>query len=203
MTCTPRSVVLIAFLVVLAGGLAGCLGGHAPAERYLRLTVPAAGDCVGAPAGTSARIIAMRGVTSLPGLERRAVLFMTGGILSASPDLYWEGPPPELVDQYLDLAIGCAGSFRTVRPFLPRGGQDLALDGRLLAFEVHREGAVQFVVSLRLTATDGSGRNLLGTRVFEVRQPVAALDAEHIAAAGNAGLADLGRQVREWLSGLP
>lgn len=192
-----------ACIILLAAALAGCLGGRGPSERFLRLDVPALADCPGPDAGATLRVVAMRGVTSLPGLERRTVLFEENDVLSSSPDLYWEGAPPELVDQYLDFTLGCSGQFRTIRPFVPRGGQDMALGGRLLAFEVERGPAPRFVLSLRLTVTDGRGQNLLAARLFEITRPLEALDAKHIAAAGNAALAALGVQVRDWLAILP
>jgi hypothetical protein len=189
MNKTSRLVFTLAVLAAVCPACLGNLGKPGPAPQFLRLNLAPDTLCPGPDAGSRDPVpVALGRVTSLPGLDRTAVLFASGPVLEPSTRLFWEGTPTELVALALDTALECAG----------RPGEPLyRLAGTVHSFEVDRQaGGFRVVVVWELGNDMG---RVVSRRPVTAQGAVSALDAAGVARGADRAMTDLVEQTRQWL----
>jgi len=188
---------LLALVPVLC--LGGCMG-PAPVEEILRL--PLAG-CLGCnethDSPDSRPIIAIKDVTCLPALDRAAVLFAQGNVLSPNTQWYWEGTPAEVVSRSLASCLDCSDRFKAVWPYRPRLKHDAQLHGRILSFEVRLDGENRFELVMDLELWNRRGSEMLLSRTFSAEAPLLGSSASDVAQAADSALAVVVDKATLWL----
>ncbi len=191
---------MLALTLCLA--LGGCMG-KPPTPEFLRLGMddPQLCDEAQQHKKTGCMVLAMKPVTSLPGMDRTAVSVVRGQVMTPSTVWYWEGSPAELLDQAMVRALTCSADIKAVWPYRPRVAHEALLTGRVLAFEVDEAAARVFRIRLRLDLWSPRGNSWLEGRDFVAEAPVAALKGQDIALAAGRAVADVQAQALAWLRG--
>lgn len=194
--CGKRWVRVLA-AVSLLPALAGCLGGG-QVESLLR--VRPLGQCEQAPTPEpDARTVILEGVTSLPGLQRTAVLFERNQVLRPSGLWRYEAEPETLVSKALARGLLCSDEFELVWPYSPRARSGLFLTGQVNAFEVRQGERNRFRVEVELTQWEASSRRAVGARSFTAEEELQRLSPEEIAAASERALGRIVTETLGWL----
>lgn len=185
----------LALTIVIS--LAGCFGGTAPVEEFLRVGNTSRGECVSG-GGT---VLALKDFTSLPALDRSAVLFAKERVVAPNTVWYWEGTPAELVAQAVAQGVGCYESCAVIYPYRPRIERNGQLHGRVESFEVHVAGERRFRVAFSLELWDRQGRALLARNVFTATKVISRSGANATAAAAAAALDTAVVEAAAWVDG--
>jgi ABC-type uncharacterized transport system auxiliary subunit len=189
-------------LAATAALLAGCLGGPAPVEHYLRIQQGAVAPCDDPGVERTAddvAVLALKPLESLPALDRLAVLLSEGQVLNPSTYWYWEGTPAEVLGTVLAESLSCSPRYRVVAPYRTRVAHRAVLTGSVDAFEIGRAPAPEFRLRVRLDLWSPHARQWLAGTTFSRTESMAALDPESAALAAEQAVAGLARDVIDWL----
>lgn len=189
--------------LVMAAGLAGCLGSVPPVEQYLRV------QAVGAPCGgetpvprDAARgVVAFMELSALDNLDRPAVLVADGNVLAPSLRWYWEGAPQDVMTAVVTKTVNCLPGVAGVMKYRPRVEHQAVLGGEVTAFNVQRQGGARFVVAVRLDVWTKDARKLVASREITAEAGIAALTPSGVAEAASKAATDVATQAASWLSG--
>lgn len=144
-------------------------------------------------------VIMMENMSSLPALERSAVMLSHGSVLSPSSRWYWEGTPAEITASAVAAGLEGATDYTLLMPWRGRLAHDATLTGRVEAFEYRQQEAV-LRIRVRFSLWAPRGTHLLSGHVAQAQYPVAHAQAQDIAEAASHGMAEVTASVHNWLA---
>jgi cholesterol transport system auxiliary component len=188
-----RSLAVLVATATLAGLLAGCGSGAAPATFDLT-ALPSSGRSLG-----GGRSIAVAEPVTLQPLEGDRIIVKDGaGGLSFLGGGQWSDRLPRLVQTRLVQTFENTGRLRSVSRPGDRIAADYTLISELRAFEVQAAtGEAVVEVSAKLVG-DASNR-VAAARIFEARVPIAKVDALSAARGLDEALTGVLGQMARWI----
>ncbi len=190
--------ILLLLSIIFIGG---CIGGKSVETSYLRVGSNSSlkTDCE--KVRSDLPTVAVKRFTSLPALDREAVILASGPVLTPDYRWSWEGTPSEIFDAATGPALGCMKNYEIITPYRPGADRDLLLSGEVLSFEVQQSGANIFKGAVRYSLWDESGKRLLGRKFIEASVPIKKLNGRDIAVAASAALDSIMEQTAAWIDG--
>ncbi|GFM38513.1 hypothetical protein DSM19430T_31970 [Desulfovibrio psychrotolerans] len=141
----------------------------------------------------------LENMSSLPALERSAVMISHGSVLSPSSRWYWEGTPAEITASAVAAALEGATDYTLLMPWRGRLAHDATLTGRVESFEFRQQESV-LRIRVRFSLWAPRGTHLLSGHVAQAQYPVAEAQAQRIAEAASHGMAEITASVHHWLA---
>jgi len=180
----------------------GCIGGKSIDPSYLRVGRSSALNTGCEQVKGNVPKLVVKRFTSLPALDREAVIVAHGAVLKTDYRWSWEGTPAEIFDLAVGPALSCMKSYEVVTPYRPRIERSLILSGVITSFELQRLNGDDFNVAVRYSLWDGSGKKILARKVIEASVPVKSMGGHAIAAAAEKALGEVMSKTVSWIDGL-
>jgi cholesterol transport system auxiliary component len=182
--------------------LAGCTTRPVPPTTIYTLNP---GIATGAPAAVSRRhsgpILKLAPIRGTRPFSTTRMLYSRHGFEQNSFAFSrWSDSPVALLQLLFIEGLNRSGLFKAVLPPATPFKSELALEGTLLDFSLHMDGAESAaVLDIRFLLLDNGSRKILATRLFHVRIPVAQANPATTAEALNRASRQVLRQLVQWL----
>ena len=188
-----RPFTVLALTATLAGLLAGCGSGAAPATFDLA-ALPATGRSLGG--GRSVVVAEPVTLQTLEG-DRIIVKDAAGGV-SFLGGGQWADRLPRLIQARIVQTFENTGRLRSVSRPGDRVGADYTLISEIRAFEV-ATGSGEAVVEISAKLVGDASNRVAAARIFEARVPVSAVDAASAARGLDQALTGVLGQMARWI----